>query len=54
MVTVVVHSTLKEDLIKSQPPSIRPWQGKKALLRGPVYGFKEILANGASYKKVKN
>ena len=31
-----------------------PSQGERPLLRGPEYGFSEILANGAGQKKLKN
>ena len=30
-----------------------PSQGERPLLRGPEYGFSEILANGAGQKKQK-
>ena len=31
-----------------------PLQGERALLGGPDYGFRKILANGAGQKKIKN
>ena len=31
-----------------------PWQGDRALLGGLEFGFREILANGAGQKKLKN
>ena len=48
---ITIHSTLSKDLIKSQPPWMGPSQGERALLGGPDYGFRKILANGAGQKK---
>ena len=47
-VNIRVHSRLSKDLIKSQPPWMGPSQDEGSLLRGPEYGFRKILANGAA------
>ena len=47
------NSTISKNFIKSQPPWMSPLQDEKPFLRGPEYGFSEILANGAGQKKMK-
>ena len=46
-----VHSRLSKDLIKCQPPLMSPLQEEKALLGGPEYGVRKILASTAGQKK---
>ena len=48
------HSRLNKILIRNQSLSMGPWQVDKALLGGLEFGFREILANGAGQKKIKN
>ena len=47
MVRNKLHSWLSKDLIESHPPLIEPPLEEKALLGGPEYGFRKILANRA-------
>ena len=51
---IVNHSRLNKILIRNQSLSMGPWQGDRALLGGLEFGFREILANGAGQKKLKN
>ena len=49
-----LHSRASKILIRNQSLSMGPWQGDRALLGGLEFGFREILANGAGQKKLKN
>ena len=43
----------EQGFIKSQNPWMGPFRGERALLGGPDYGFRKILANGAGQEKLK-
>ena len=47
------HSRLNMILIRNQSLSMGPFKDDRALLGGLEFGFREILANGASQKKIK-
>ena len=50
----VPHSKPNKILIRNQSLSLGPLQGDRALLGGLEFGVREILANGADQKKLKN
>ena len=51
---LIFHSRAIKILIRNQSLFIGPLQGDRAFLGGLEFGSKEILANGAGQKKLKN